>query len=89
MSIEKDVISHVPDLGDEEQGPVKDYAGVILTGQVHTLSSEDRAAALRYAQQIDPGPRAFSFRALMFVWIGLTACMCGGDNGEIIACSLP
>jgi hypothetical protein len=58
-----------------------DTVGKVLAGQVHDMSLEDRAAALRLAQQADPGLEPFSWRMFTFTLIVLVCCMCSGDNG--------
>ncbi|RSH89841.1 hypothetical protein EHS25_001827 [Saitozyma podzolica] len=58
-----------------------DTVGTVLAGQMHDMSLEDRAAALRLAQQADPGLEPFSWRMFTFTLIVLVCCMCSGDNG--------
>jgi hypothetical protein len=58
-----------------------DTVGAVLAGQVHDMSIEDRATALRLAQQQDPGLDPFSWRMVKFTLIVLVCCMCSGDSG--------
>ncbi|BEI95952.1 hypothetical protein CcaverHIS631_0109010 [Cutaneotrichosporon cavernicola] len=46
-----------------------------------TNPSHDRAIALAMARAADPGPRAFSPRAIQLLCIVLVVCMCSGDSG--------
>jgi MFS family permease len=42
---------------------------------------EDRAVALKLAQDADPGPPAASWRMVKFTLMVLVVCMCSGDSG--------
>lgn len=45
------------------------------------LTMEDRAVALKLAQDADPGPPAASWRMVKFTLMVLVVCMCSGDSG--------
>ena len=48
---------------------------------VQNLTMEDRAVALKLAQDADPGPPAASWRMVKFTLMVLVVCMCSGDSG--------
>ncbi|WRT66050.1 uncharacterized protein IL334_003002 [Kwoniella shivajii] len=49
--------------------------------QVHEMTAEDRAAALKLALDADPGIPVQSWRMVHFVAMMMVICMCGGDAG--------
>ncbi len=55
--------------------------GPVQPGEVHRMTAEERAAALKIAQDADPGPDTLSYRSFVFTLIVLVVCMCSGDNG--------
>lgn len=61
---------------------VKNVGAIPTQAQVHRMSPEERAMALRNAQIADPGLAVFSKRSFYFTCIVLVTCMCSGDNGE-------
>jgi hypothetical protein len=72
---------HLENAYDDD--PMKDTVlAPVQAGEMHRMSAEDRAAALRLAQQADPGPPIASMRTVIFTGIVLVVCMCSGDNGE-------
>lgn len=81
---EKNFPEHVDKQNDSSppDGSLKEGAlAPISAGQVHRMSGEERAAALRIAQVADPGPPMASYRTFVFTMIVLVVCMCSGDNG--------
>lgn len=58
-----------------------DPTGAVMKGYVHDMSIDDRATALKLAQEQDPGPKTASWRYFQFVMMILVVCMCSGDNG--------
>lgn len=46
-----------------------------------TNPRHERAIALAMARAADPGPKAFSPRAVQLFLIVIVVCMCSGDNG--------
>jgi hypothetical protein len=52
-------------------------------GDIHFghMSPEERAAALKLAQEIDPGPSIWSLRYLQFIFSLLVVIVCSCDNG--------
>jgi hypothetical protein len=55
--------------------------GIVNKGQVHEMSAEDRATALKLAMEADPGIPMMSWRMVQFVLMTITVCVCGGDSG--------
>jgi hypothetical protein len=80
---DKDSAEHVEhEIGVEKH----DAVNAVLAGQVHDMTIEDRATALKLAQQADPGPAAFSYRSFVFTCMVLVVCMCSGDSGTLADC---
>jgi hypothetical protein len=83
-------MSHLNHLVDDKDKHYAQHVEHIDNGSlkgdvdVFHMSAEDRAVALRLAQEADPGHATFSYRNFVFVCIVLVVCMCSGDNGECI-----
>ena len=84
-ALHDDTTEHADPAHPPEKPQNKGVIGHVLASGIHNVSSEDRAAALNAAREVDSGPRFGSLASVSFVFTMVIACMCSGDNGEFAA----
>jgi len=83
VSDEKDNVRHLDHSNSNEDGAVK-VGGLTITPH---MTAEEKAAAIKLANEADPGPPITSWRYFKFLVTAFLVILNSGDNGTLLMVS--
>ena len=79
-SEDKNVTAHFETIDDDLKGERK-IGGININSH---MTAEERSTAMRLANELDPGPRFFTWRYISFLLTCLCVILNSGDSGTYI-----